>query len=296
MRVTNKLITDAVTNNLFRNTERLLELEKMISSGKRVNKPSDDPIGMAKILDYRKTLASIDQYSKNIAHGKSWLGLTDTTLDSINTLLIQAKEVAESQATETATEETRQIAAGEIENIYEQIVQLANTKLGNSYIFAGHKTGTSPFYEDTESYATYHGDDGEIRIITGEDVDMQINIPGDEVFQNSDVDIFEMLNQLKTALENNNTEGISDQIEPLDDALDQILNARGKVGARLNRLETTEKYWSDFSLRITEMLSDMEDIDLAQAMTQLVSQQTAYQASLETASMIIQPSLINFLR
>jgi flagellar hook-associated protein 3 FlgL len=222
--------------------------------------------------------------------------LTDTTLDSINTLLIQAKEVAESQATETATEETRQIAAGEIENIYEQIVQLANTKLGNSYIFAGHKTGTSPFYEDTEAYATYHGDDGEIRIITGEDVDMQINIPGDEVFQNSDVDIFEMLNQLKTALENNNTEGISDQIEPLDDALDQILNARGKVGARLNRLETTEKYWSDFSLRITEMLSDMEDIDLAQAMTQLVSQQTAYQASLETTSMIIQPSLINFLR
>jgi len=89
---------------------------------------------------------------------------------------------------------------------------------------------------------------------------------------------------------------ISDQIGSLDDALDQILKARANVGTKLNRLEATENHWADFKLNITQMLSDTEDADMIKTVTDLASQEAAYQASLSASARIIQPSLIDFLR
>ena len=118
MRVTNMLMADTVSNNFFKNTERLLKIQNMIASQKRINKPSDDPLGAGNVLDFRTTLSSISQYQENISFGKSWLGVTETTLGNIDDLLVRAKEVAVYQATETASSDTRAIAAVEIKNIY----------------------------------------------------------------------------------------------------------------------------------------------------------------------------------
>jgi len=89
---------------------------------------------------------------------------------------------------------------------------------------------------------------------------------------------------------------ISDQIGSLDDALDQILKAMANVGTKLNRLEATENHWADFKLNITQMLSDTKDADMIKTVTDLASQEAAYQASLSASARIIQPSLIDFLR
>ena len=94
MRVTNKMMTNTVTGNLFKNVKQLLKTQNVLSSGKRINRPSDDPIGMSKVLDYRKTICAIDQYDRNIAHGESWLNLTDSTLNAVGDSLIRAKELA----------------------------------------------------------------------------------------------------------------------------------------------------------------------------------------------------------
>ncbi len=295
MRVTNKLMADTVTGNLFKNIDQFLKTQNILSSGKRINKPSDDPIGMSKVLDYRKTLCAIDQYNRNIAHGESWLSITDSTLDSVGDSLIRAKELALSQANATANADTMKAVAEEVKNIYDYILQLANTKLGNSYIFAGHKTDTPPFSRDDDYIASYNGDKGEISIIAGENLEIDINVNGDELFL-SDLNIFEVLRELKVALETNDSDAISDQLGPLDDALDQILKARANVGTKLNRLEATENHWADFKLNITQMLSDTEDADMIKTVTDLASQEAAYQASLAASARIIQPSLIDFLR
>lgn len=307
MRVTNKLMADTITSNLFKNTERLLDIQNTIASGKRINKPSDDPVGMGKVLDYRKTISIIDQYNRNIGHAQSWLGLADSALSSVDELLIRAKELAVSQATETASEETRLIAAEEMKNIYDQIIQLANTKSGNSYIFAGHITDTTPFTRNADGIegtaddfdAVYHGDTGEISIIIGEDVDIKINENGEAIFQNAasgGENIFDTLRDLIAGLEADDTAAISDQIEPLDDALDQILGIRANVGAKMNRLEITENYWAEFQLNVSKMLSDTEDADMTKAITDLTTQEAVYQASLAVAARVIQPTLVDFLR
>ena len=302
MRVTNKLMADTVTGNLFKNIERLLKAQTVLSSGKKINKPSDDPIGMGKVLDYRKSISSIDQYNRNIAHGESWLDVTESTLDAVGDSLMRAKELALSQANATANADSMNAVAEEVKAIYDHILQLANTKLGNSYIFAGHKTDTIPFSRDENYNATYHGNvagGDEIKIIVGENVNITINTNGDEVFADPDVagvNIFEVLRDLKDGLEGNNTDEISGQIGLLDDAFDQVLEARSDVGATLNRLEATENHWADFKLNIQQLLSDTEDADIIKATTDLASQETAYQASLAASARIIQSSLMDFLR
>jgi len=295
MRVTDKLMAATVTSSLFKNTAQLLRTQNMISSGKRITKPSDDPLGMGKVLDHRKTLSSIDQYQRNIAHSQSWLQHTDMTLATIDTSLIRAKEIAEYQATETATELTREIAAEEIENIYDQVLQLANTALEGRYIFAGHQTDAPPFSRDGSYNATYSGDTGEIRATVGEKVDIVTNINGADAFVNT-FNVFDILRDLQNGLMADDTDAISAQLESLDDALNQIVQVRAEVGAKLNRLETTENHWLNVTLNLEEMLSGIEDADLIKAMTDLVSQETAYQASLAASARMIQPSLIDFLR
>ena len=157
MRVTSKLMSENVTRNIFKNTEALYNLQNSISSAKRINKPSDDPLGIGKVLDYRKILESIDQYKTNISNAEAMLNITDSTLNSVDTLLIRAKELAVSQSTESSTEKTREITSKEIAEIYDQILTLANTRKNKSYIFAGYKTGTPPFEKDDAYNINYYG-------------------------------------------------------------------------------------------------------------------------------------------
>jgi flagellar hook-associated protein 3 FlgL len=263
----------------------------MVSSGKRINTPSDDPVGAGQVAGYRRIISSIGQYKKNISHARAWLSATDSALDNVDNLLIQAKGIASSQATGTANRESRAAAAEQVKGIYNQILQLSNSKLGDSYIFSGHRASTPAF----ASNGTYQGDNGSVMAVTGENVSIKINMNGNALFKTG-TDMFDVINSLETALSNNDAGGISNQLTRLDDALNQIANARGTVGAKLKQLDNTDQYWDDFNMHIQGMLSDTEDVDITKAMTDLVQKQTAYQSSLQTASMIVQASLVNFLR
>jgi flagellar hook-associated protein 3 FlgL len=293
MRVTQKLMADMVTGNLFRSTERLLKTENMISSGKAVSKPSDDPVAAASILGFRTTLDSVNQYRRNIRHGESWLSVSDSTLSSVNMALVRAQEVASSQATGTADASTRAMAAEEIGTILQQVVQLANTKVGDRYLFAGYKNDEAPFRLN-DSDVEYQGDGGEIEITAGDNVEIAVNLNGEDVFM-GDMDVFGTLKELKEGLESNDPDVVSAQVERLSDCLSRVLKARSTVGARLNRLESTSAYWDDFELKVRELLSATEDADFIKLMTDLSTQEAAYQASLTAAARMIQPSLAQYL-
>jgi len=295
MRVTSNLISNTVVENLRRNIERLQHIQNTVATGKKVNKPSDDPVQMGNILEFRQKVSSIDQYGQNIEYGRSWLNMTDATLGSVDTLLIRVKELAVYQSTETATDSTRDMAAEEVRNIYDQMIQLANTSLGGRYLFAGHQTDAAPFSRDGSYNATYAGDTGEIQIIIGENIEMAVNTDGTTVFDNG-ADIFDILKSLKEGLENNDTAAISGQIEMLDDAMNQVLNERARVGARLNRLEASQNHWQVFKQNTQEMLYNIEDADLMRAMTDLQGMEVAYQAALSATATIIQPTLMQFMR
>lgn len=296
MRVTNKMMTDTVSANLFRQAIRLLDAQEIVSSEKIINRPSDDPIGMGKVLDYRKALSSTGQYQRNVTQGKMWVEHTEIVLDEVNDLLRQAKEIAIAQSEGTSERDDRATAAQQVKNIYDQVMQLANTKLGGRYMFAGHQTVAVPFIHDAAYNATYNGDTGEIRVITGENLDLAVNADGTEVFDNG-TDTFDILRQLKDALENPlyNQADIANQIQPLIDAGTQVEIVRSEGAANYTRLELTESQLEILKLNFENMLSKTEDADMAEAIINLKNEETAYETALAAAARVIQPSLINFL-
>jgi flagellar hook-associated protein 3 FlgL len=99
-----------------------------------------------------------------------------------------------------------------------------------------------------------------------------------------------------TALEANNGTGIETGIGNLDQAITQVANARGQIGALDNRLSTTKSALQDTANLIQTALSQNQDIDLAEAITNLTRQQTALQAAARSANVIFSNSLLNFLK
>ena len=153
MRVTNKQMLSLVTQRVATASEQLLKAQERVASMKLINRPSDDPIGINKVLEYRKKIASIDQYARNITSAKTPVEMGVINLEEVHGLLGDAKALAMSQA---ASDDAlgRIAAAREVANIYDHIRDIANTRLGGKYIFAGHNTDTLPFPKDEVTTTT----------------------------------------------------------------------------------------------------------------------------------------------
>lgn len=301
MRVSNRQMVNLVKSDLFRNAEQLLKAEERVATRKLINRPSDDPIGMGKILDHRKTLSAIDQYKSNITAAKSRTEFTDTLLENLYDLLGQAKQIAMEHSNELDPE-LRQGAAQQVEGIYDQVLAIANTKYDGNYLFAGHETDTQPFTKDGDYNATYNGDSGKINIIVGEDAQVRINLTGDDLFTGAAVasgtNVFDDLKALKDALEADPfvPSAVSSLTDNLEKGVNQVEGAAVKQSITYKRLETTENHWDKFKNSVVEMLSKIEDADLATAIVELQAQETAYEAALATAAkMFNKKSLVDFL-
>lgn len=291
MRITNKIIAAQAKDAIFKNTQWLQKSQAAIASGKRINKPSDDPVGTTQVMKQRAQIDRIDQFTKNIDDGLSFLNHTDTVLDGIRNRLVRAKEIALAQANGTADASVRAAAAKEVAVILEDVVGLANTEFNGRFIFAGHKTQTQPF-ELNAATVTYHGDDGTIRRQIGPHETIQTNIGGMTVFP----EIFDTLVGLKEALQQNDQAAIEATLADLDANIETTLNTQADVGSRVNRMETQKERLLDAKVGIAKVLSDTEDVDLVEAITEFSLRQTALKAALESAARIIQPSLLNFLK
>lgn len=143
MRVTSNMMTGGIAENLHRQAEQLLKSQKTVATGKRIQRASDDPAGMGEVLAYRRSLANIEQYQQNVARGKMRLELNETVLDDASGLLNSAARIAAEAS--TGPLDTRPVLAQEVQNLRLQLVQLANSKTGDTYLYAGHQTDAAPY-------------------------------------------------------------------------------------------------------------------------------------------------------
>jgi len=140
MRVTNSMITGQVIYNLQRSLSRFMELETDLSSGRRINRPSDDAVGTVRDLRYRRELARTAQFKENISISLNLSGKYDTILSDIKEGLDQARSIAVSMADDAYDEVAREGSAVQIEGVLERLIQLANSQHDGSYIFSGYRT------------------------------------------------------------------------------------------------------------------------------------------------------------
>ena len=301
MRVTNRQILNLVTRNVSVSSNKLLKAQERLSTLKVINRPSDDPIGMRGILDYRKRIDSINQYMRNITSAKTRVEVTESNLEKLHELLNTAKDIAKGSLGED--EFGRDTAAEQVGNLRDQILDIANARLSGSYIFAGNATDTTPFTKDaTTEVVTYNGDDGEQQTILGEGMTLRINAHGDEVFTGATVadgeDIFDALKDLKDelSLPESDIGDIQDLISRINKGISQVESVLSQQSAAYKRLDQTEDYWNYLKFKFESVLSKTEDADAAQVTVELKAQETAYEMALAAASDVLKRNLMEFLR
>lgn len=294
MRITNSMIGNGIQRHLTRNAEGVYRLQENVSTGKRVNRPSDDPAAIGRIAEYRKALASIEQFGRNIEHAQAELNQAESNLMEITEQVTRVKELLLSQVTDTMTADTRKLAAEEIRQIRDTIRQLANTKMGDRYLFGGTQTSMPP-YDPVSDAPEFQGNDGEWSTMIAPGVTMATNANGKMAFSR-DVDTLKLLTDIMNALQSDDVETVRGYLEDVDQAINQAIDARADIGVKLGRLDTTAGYWDTMQLNITQSLSNLEDSDMTETIAQLNNWQVAYEASLAVSAKVFQQSLVDFLR
>lgn len=177
MRITHEMIANQVVYNLSQNINRFFNLQNQMSTNKRINKASDDPVGTIKDLSYRERLSDIVQYKSNIGIGKTWLASTDSALNDINSAITDAHTIAVEMSNDTFDSVARQAAANEVQSLLDKVMAAGNSQLQGSYLFAGYRTRTKPF-ELSAGGVTYKGDNGVIEYTIDSKAKVQINTIG----------------------------------------------------------------------------------------------------------------------
>jgi flagellar hook-associated protein 3 FlgL len=181
--------------------------------------------------------------------------------------------------------------AEDVAAIREQILQISNYQLNGDYLFAGDMTDTAPF----NAAGVYAGDNNDTEYIIGQNAQVDIAADGSAIFQGVS-DIFAVLDTLETELIAGNSTGITNQIAPIDNAIDNINTIRAQNAGDYKRLEATENHYAFFKVNMEDLMSRTEDADIAAAIVDFQAQQTVYESTLATSSMIMQKSLIDFIR
>ncbi|MCD6319962.1 MAG: flagellar hook-associated protein FlgL [Candidatus Desulfofervidaceae bacterium] len=298
MRVTQHMIYRNFVTNLKYINEALKENFEKIAAGKKIIRPSDDPFGTTKALNYRSRLAETEQYQRNIQRAISWQNVTETALKGMEDILLKVQEIAISQGSDNASAETRAMLAGQVGELKKQAYQIANTKLGNQYIFAGYKTNTPPFVETDNNY---HGDEGKIKIDVSPFMQLSFNVSG-SIFapdtattptpQNS---IFQLLDDLKTALENNDASTVRSLVGDINETFKRINTAQANLGSVMNRFENVKNELMNVNLDLINLIAETEDADLAESSANLAMYQTVYQSTLAGMARVIQTNLFTYL-
>jgi flagellar hook-associated protein 3 FlgL len=296
MRITNRMLVDNLLKNLTGNLERMSVYQEQLATGKQFSAPSDNPIGVARSLSLRAVLKDQEQYVKNTDDALAWLDTTDLALSNATGILQKARELAVSGANDTMTQEARDDLAIEVQELLEETINIGNSSYGGRYIFGGYMTTAQPFIAvgSPTTSVTYNGDAGNIAYEIDRGINVSVNIPGSDVFEGAQ-NIFQSLIDLRDDLQAGNISNVSSDIGKFDAAMDQVLNQRATVGARMNRLEVSKDRISESTVRLTELLSQTEDVDMAEAILKLKSEENVYQSALAVGTRIIQPSLLDFL-
>lgn len=293
MRVTNNVLSRNLLLNLGSSAERLAQLQNQMSSAKKINKPSDDPVGVQNVMRYNNTLSAVELWKSNASEALSYMNTADSTIGQVSSMFQRARELAIQGADGNLSEEQQSTIAAEIKGIREQIRSCANFKLANRYIFAGTESGTMPLPNETiTAWGTdWKGNDQDVLFQVGDNLKISISVDGGNLFEN----IFSSLDNLYNSLENSDLDGVNDALGDMDDAFDNLLKIQTDLGARTNRMNSVLTQLENTSINLESNISDIQDLDYAKAILDFQTEDNIYRAALAVGMQVIQPSLVDFM-
>jgi len=282
------------------NLNRMDKYQQQLATGMKISVPSDDPVVAARALKLRTDVAQVDQYRRNVDDAMSWVDITESTLNNIGDVIQRARELAVQGNNGTMTETDRIKIAEEIKQLKNQLINLANTTYAGRQIFSGYKTDTKLLNDDgTFAIDVLNTERIEYEIGIGDSIN--INVCGGDLFNygndaqvNNKAKMIEVFDKFIEALELG--ENIGESITDLDEAMDNLLRVRADLGARANRLELTANRLDSDVINFTMLMSQNENVDMAETIMKLKNEENVYRASLAGGARIIMPTLVDFIR
>jgi flagellar hook-associated protein 3 FlgL len=296
MRITQGMMTDRLIGNLGTTQSRLAELQLQAATGSRINKPSDDALGAHDSLRRRDELGQLQGFQDAASDATGWLQTADGALGQITNLLHRVRELTVQGANGATTQPDRNRIATELGAIIDSVKDAANARYGDSYVLAGQDTTTPPYVSGATD--TYAGDAGVIARQVGPNTSVQVNTTGGALLGSGGGDgkLLDVLRTIQTNLTSGNTTALTAGLTALDGSLDAVAGARATLGAAQARVDAASERALDATETATRLLGDTESVDLAEVLTKLSAEQTAYTAALKTGATVIQTSLLDFLR
>ena len=295
MRITSNMMMETTLRNIELNQQRAEGLQTEISSGLRLNKPSDDPIAVAQAINLQRSVDQSSQYATNMDQATSWLNLTDSSLGAVSQAMQRANELAVEASNGTMSSSDLSAAAAEVGQLQQQVLTNSQTKYGAYYIFAGTKSNQPGYVLPQSSAANpaaYQGNSQPVQINLAPGVSLPVNASAQSTFD----PVFAALTQLQTGLQTNNQAMIQSSLTMFSSALDAVSLTRSEVGAATNRVQLMQQQQSAQQVSLTGQLSQVKDADMAQALTDFSMAQNTYQASLKATAQALQPSLLDYLK
>ncbi|WP_211296365.1 flagellar hook-associated protein FlgL [Paenibacillus donghaensis] len=304
LRVTSNMMSNQLLRNLNRNANTMNDTQLQLATGRKINKPSDDPVGITYSLRYRAELSSNEQYTRNVDSALSWLDYNDTVLGQAGDVMQRLRELAVKGSTGSNPQSALDSINEEVMQLKEQLVDIGNSQLNGKFIFNGENYKTKPYdfakgpdgtYDVSRTIVT---DPGQIQYIVGEGVQMPINTSGNEVFgHDSDPDnLFAIINKLSAGLKSGDLKAVSEELNNIDTRTETILSSRSEIGAKTNRVELMQGRLSDLNINLTDLQAKTEDSDYAELVMKSKIQENIYNASLSVGAKVISTTLVDFIR
>lgn len=287
----------AFVTNLNRLQDRINLTNQQITSQVRVNQPSDDPSAVEPILTAQAEIDRINQVQTNLNMAKTDAATADGALQTANSVMVQLATIAAQGANSTQTASTRTALAQQVQQLEQQLVSIANTSVQGRYIFGGDSPNTQPYSFDGTNPpvagVANPTNTGVIRDANGNSI-----IPtqtAQQIFDSPAGSVFQAVDALRVALQNNDQPGITATTTTLKTASAQLNLGAQSYGATENWISNASDEATQRLTALAGQLSGLRDTDIAAAASQLTLDNTAYSAAIASQASLPQKSLFSYL-
>jgi len=287
------MIANESIQSMTANLEALNRYQEKVNTGKQFQNASDDPAAASASLSLNSSLTTIQGYMDTATFASDWMDANDSSFQQMEDLATQAINTVTTALNDTLNATDRGNLAATIGNITSQALDLANTMQNGQYIFSGSKVTTKPFSINALGAVVYSGDAGTMQRSLGPNQSVTINAPGSTAFQT----FFNTLNAAKKALTNNDTISLRPLLDGLQSSLDTMNQNRTLMGSSLQQVQQASDSLQQAQAATKSLLTSKTDINMAEGLTKMQSQQNTYQAVLEVSQRAVSTlSLFDYLK
>lgn len=318
MRITNRMMAENAIQNMADNMEKVSKLQTRVSTEKQFQVPSDDPSRASTSLSLRSHLQTLESYTNAAESTQNWMAANDNAFDQLEQIAVRANDLILRGLTDTLSGTERATSLGpEMQSLVNAATEIGNTSVNGQFIFSGYRVNQKAFeltdsptplldYQGnsfTPKTVAYLGDQGMIQRNLGPDQTVPLNVRGDQAILGFLQNLIVASNAL---LQNNVRDTGNPATDPLTlqstltgikSSIDTLNQYRTSNGTRMRQVDSAASFLESVKIETKSLLSENEDINMAEGIALLTNQQTNYQAVLEVSQRAISAlSLFDYLR